>query len=377
MPLRPVSNCAHRGFARYVAVALAAFMLLSVTACNPNRGNRAGGGAIQLRGAGSTFIAPLMQKWTSEFNKTNPGVRADYQSTGSGAAIQGVQERTIDFGGSDAPLTDEAVIKSPDILHIPVVLGAVVVSHNLPGMSEPLRFSSDVLADIFLGNITRWDDARIRADNPNVSLPATEIGVVHRSDGSGTTDIFTDYLSKISPQWKTNVGRGTSVKWATGVGGKGNEGVTGVITQTPNTIGYIEYIYAKQRNLPIVLIKNRAGNFIAPSPESVANAATGALANTPEDLRVSVTDAEGAEAYPISGYVYVLAYREQSDAIKGKALVDFLWWTIHNGIPYARNLQYTPLPEEIVRRAEAKINSISASGRKLRQEPVAGSQEPE
>lgn len=352
-------------------------MLLGGAACNPNRGNRGGGGAIQLRGAGSTFIAPLMQKWTSEFNKTNPGVRADYQSTGSGAGIQGVQERTIDYGGSDAPLTDEALIKSPDILHIPVVLGAVVVSYNLPQMSEPLRFSPDVLADIFLGNITRWDDARIRADNPNVRLPSTEIGVVHRSDGSGTTDIFTDYLSKISPQWKERVGRGTSVKWATGVGGKGNEGVTGVITQTPDTIGYVEAIYAKQRNLPIALIKNRAGNFIAPSPESVANAALGTLADTPEDLRVSVTDSNGAEAYPISGYVYVLAYRNQSDAIKGKALVDFLWWAIHNGIPYSRALQYTPLPDEIVRRAEAKINSISANGRKLRQESVATGQESE
>ena len=196
MPLRPVCGYGqHHGFALYVAVALAVFMLLSGAACNPNRGNRGGGGAIQLRGAGSTFIAPLMQKWTSEFNKTNPGVRADYQSTGSGAGIQGVQERTIDYGGSDAPLTDEALIKSPDILHIPVVLGAVVVSYNLPQMSEPLRFSPDVLADIFLGNITRWDDARIRADNPNAALPSTEIGVVHRSDGSGTTDIFTDYLS--------------------------------------------------------------------------------------------------------------------------------------------------------------------------------------
>ncbi|MCP9493073.1 MAG: phosphate ABC transporter substrate-binding protein PstS [Pyrinomonadaceae bacterium MAG19_C2-C3] len=368
MSLRPVrARRPSHGTLRYVAVALAAFMLLGGAACNPNRGSGTGSGAIQLRGAGSTFIAPLMQKWTSEFNKTNPGVRADYQSTGSGAAIQGVQERTIDFGGSDAPMTDEALIKSPDILHIPVVLGAVVISYNLPQMSEPLRFSPDVLADIFLGNITRWDDARIRADNPNVSLPATEIGVVHRSDGSGTTDIFTDYLSKVSPQWKAQVGRGTSVKWATGVGGKGNEGVTGVITQTPNTIGYVEAIYAKQRNLPIALIKNRAGNFVLPSPESVANAAIGALPDTPEDLRVSVTDSNGAEAYPIAGYTYVLAYRNQSDSLKGKALVDFLWWAIHNGIPYSRALEYTPLPDEMVRRAEAKINSISAGGRSLRQ----------
>ncbi len=354
---------------RFAFVLSLILVVAFVSACSPNNnagsGGTASGGRVELKGAGSSFIAPLMQKWMSEYNKTNQNVRTDYQSTGSGAGIQGVQERTIDFGASDAPLTDEAVAKSPDVLHIPVVLGSVVISYNLPNVSAPLRFSPDVLADIFLGKITRWDDARIKADNPNVALPNEEIVVAHRSDGSGTTDIFTDYLSKVSPAWKEVSGRGTSVKWATGVGGKGNEGVTGVLRQTPNSIGYVEYIYAKQNNLPIALIKNRAGNFIAPSAQTVSNAAS-AMTQTPDDLRLSITDATGADAYPISGYVYVLADRDQRDAAKGKALVDFLWWTLHNGNGYANDLQYTPVVGDVLTKAEAKINSMTSGGQALR-----------
>lgn len=347
----------NRSFFTFVIFALCCLSL----SCNPNRnyfsGEASTGGRISLRGAGSSFVAPLMQKWTAVYNTQNANSRVDYQSTGSGAGIQGVQEKTLDFGASDAPLTDEAQKKTPDLMHIPVALGAVVISYNLPELKEPLRLAPDVLADIFLGEITRWDDARIKADNPNAPLASQEISVAHRSDGSGTTDIFTDYLSKISPQWKQQVGRGTSVKWAAGTGGKGNEGVTGLIRNTPYTVGYIEYIYAKKNDLPVALLKNRSGNFIAPTLENVLVAAREQAAEAPEDLRISITDAVGANAYPLAGYTYVLAYRGQQGA-NAKVLAEFLTWSLHDGSMYAAQLQYAPLPGEIVKRAEEKIKQI-------------------
>jgi len=252
-----------------------------------------------------------------------------------------------------------------EIIHVPTVLGAVVLTYNLQGVSQPLRFSPATIADIFLGNVKKWNDEKIKQDNPGVSLPDADITVVHRSDGSGTTFVFTDYLSKVSDEWKQKVGANKTPQWPVGQGGKGNEGVTGMIKQQPNTIGYVELAYAKQNNLPVALVKNAAGNFMEPTIEAVTAAAADSVALTPEDLRVSIVNSQGAQSYPISSYTYILVYREQRDAVKGKALADFLWWGIHDGESFASSLQYAPLPAEIVRRAEAKINSIVSNGKPL------------
>ena len=355
--------------ARSLFTLLLASILSFAVGCSGERGG-AGPGAgapIRLQGAGATFPNPLYQKWLSEYGKINPNIRIDYQSIGSGGGIKQIKEQTVDFGATDSPMKDEDLKGAPgEIIHIPTVLGAVVITYNLQGISQPLRFSPDVVADIFLGKIKRWDDARIKADNANASLPAADITVVHRSDGSGTSAVFTDYLSKVSPEWKEKVGAGTSPNWPAGLGGKGNEGVTGQVKQTPNTVGYVELAYAVQNKLPVALLKNSSGNFVEPSLDAVTAAAAESIATTPEDLRVSVTNAAGASAYPISSYTYILAYKEQKDAVKGKALVDFLWWGIHDGERFAKDLQYAPLPAEIVKRAEAKINAITQGGKPLR-----------
>jgi phosphate transport system substrate-binding protein len=349
-------------------LALSALSLITaMIACTGGaNSNGAGASAVKLQGAGATFPNPLYQKWISEYGKQHPNFKIDYQSIGSGGGIKQIKEQTIDFGASDSPMSDEDLKSAPgEILHIPTVLGAVVLTYNLPGVDQTLRFSPDVIADIFLGKITKWNDPRVAAENPGVKLPAADISVVHRSDGSGTSAVFTDYLSKVSPEWKDKVGKGTSVQWPVGIGGKGNEGVTGQVKQTPNTIGYVELAYAVQNKLPVAVIKNRSGNFIEPSLDSVTAAAASALANTPDDLRVSITDPPGANTYPISSYTYILAYKEQKDPVKGKALVDYLWWAIHDGQKYAKDLQYAPLPDEIVKKAEAKINSITSGGKPL------------
>jgi phosphate transport system substrate-binding protein len=352
---------------RLAALMLLVCALVLAFGCSPGGSNSGGGGPVNLQGAGATFPNPLYQKWMSEYGKINKNVHIDYQSIGSGGGIKQIKDQTIDFGASDAPMKDDDLKSAPgEILHIPTVLGAVVLTYNLAGITQPLHFPPDVVADIFLGKIKRWDDARIKADNANVNLPATDITVVHRSDGSGTSAVFTDYLSKVSPEWKEKVGSGTSPNWPVGLGGKGNEGVTGQVKQTPNTIGYVELAYAVQNNLPYALIKNKAGQFVEPTLEAVTAAAAESVAATPEDLRVSITDAAGASVYPISSYTYILAYKEQKDEAKGKALVDFLWWGIHDGEGYAKELRYAPLPQEIVKRAEAKINSITAGGKPLR-----------
>jgi phosphate transport system substrate-binding protein len=340
-------------------------VFLSSLACNGG-----GGGAnssVSLQGAGATFPNPLYQKWLSEYGKLHSNVRIDYQSIGSGGGIKQLKEQTVDFGASDAPMKDEDLKSAPgEVLHIPTVLGAVVITYNLEGVSQTLKFSSDVVADIFLGKITKWNDARIAADNAGVTLPANSITVVTRSDGSGTSAVFTDYLSKVSPEWKEKVGAGTSPRWPVGISGKGNEGVTGQVKKTPDTIGYVELVYAVQNKLPVAQIKNAGGDFIDPSIDAVSAAAAASAANTPDDLRVSITNAAGPQAYPISSYTYILVYKEQRDAAKGKALVDFLWWGIHDGETFAKDLQYAPLPADIVKRAEAKINSITTGGKPLR-----------
>ena len=348
-------------------ISLLALLVASFSCSGGGTGTDAGG-VVQLQGAGATFPNPLYQKWLSEYGKLRPNVRIDYQSIGSGGGIKQIQAQTVDFGASDAPMKDEDLKAAPgEILHIPTVLGAVVLTYNLPGMSQPLRFAPDVIADIFLGRIKKWNDPRIKADNPNANLQATDVVVVHRSDGSGTSAVFTDYLSKVSEEWKTKVGTGTSPNWPVGVGGKGNEGVTGQIKNTPNTIGYVELAYASKNNLPVALIKNKAGQFMEPSFDAVTAAAAESVANTPEDLRVSIVDAAGQQAYPISSYTYILAYKDQNNAAKGKALVDFLWWGIHDGEQFAKDLQYAPLPPEIVKRAETKLNSMTSGGQPLRQ----------
>jgi phosphate transport system substrate-binding protein len=351
---------------RITAVFLFESFVLFAFACSGS-GPGTGGGPISLQGAGATFPNPLYQKWVSEYGKLHPNVRIDYQSIGSGGGIKQIQAQTVDFGASDAPMTDDDLKAAPgEIIHIPTVLGAVVVTYNVPSITQPLHFSPEVIADIFLGKIKKWDDQRIKQDNAGASLPATDITVVHRAESSGTTFVFTDYLAKVSPEWKSTVGADKQPKWPVGQGGKGNEGVTGQIKQQPNTIGYVELAYAVQNKLPVALVKNGSGKFVEPSIDAVTAAAASTSAQTPQDLRVSITNATGENAYPISSYTYILAYKNQKNAEKGKALVDFLWWGIHDGEQFARDLQYAPLPKEIVTRAETKINSITSGGKPLR-----------
>lgn len=348
-----------------VAVVAILVVVFGSLACNG--GGPGASSTVSLQGAGATFPNPLYQKWLSEYGKLHANVRIDYQSIGSGGGIKQLKEQTVDFGASDAPMKDEDLKSaSGEILHIPTVLGAVVLTYNLEGVTQTLKFSPEVIADIFLGKITKWNDPKIAADNAGVTFPATDITPVYRSDGSGTSAVFTDYLSKVSPEWKEKVGSGTSLSWPKGIGGKGNEGVTGQVKKTPNTIGYVELAYAVQNKLPVAQVKNASGNFIAPSIEAVTMAASASAANTPDDLRVSITNAAGPSAYPISSYTYILVYKDQKDAAKGKALVDFLWWGIHDGEAFAETLEYAPLPPDIVKKAEAKINSITAGGKALR-----------
>jgi len=338
---------------------------IAFAACSGGAPNSSG--PVDLRGAGATFPNPLYQKWVNEYGKLHADVKIDYQSIGSGGGIKQIQARTIDFGASDAPMSDADLKASPaEIVHIPTVLGAVVITYNVPSLNQPLRFSSDVIAGIFLGKITKWDDQQIKNDNPGVGLPSADITVVHRAEASGTSYVFADYLSKVSPEWKEKVGTDKSPKWPVGQGGKGNEGVTGQIKQQPNTIGYVELAYAVQNHLPVALIKNASGKFVEPTIDAVTAAAAATSAETPDDLRVSITNASGDAAYPIASYTYILAYKDQPDARKGKALVDYLWWGIHDGEQFAKDLQYAPLPAEIVKRAESKINSIVSAGQPLR-----------
>ena len=322
---------------------------------------------ITLQGAGATFPNPLYQKWLSEYGKLHSNVNIDYQSIGSGGGIKQIQAQTVDFGASDAPMTDAELQASPgELVHIPTALGAVVITYNVPGITKPLNLSAEVIADIFLGKIKKWDDPKLKQDNPGATLPAADIAVVHRADSSGTTYVFTDYLSKVSAEWKSKVGADKAPKWPVGQGGKGNEGVTGQIKQQPNTVGYVELAYADQNKLPVALIKNAGGKFVEPSIDAVTAAAAAASASTPDDLRVSITNPTGDSVYPIASYTYILVYKQQKDPAKGKALVDFLWWGIHDGEQFAKALQYAPLPKEIVTRAETKINSITSGGQPLR-----------
>lgn len=355
---------------RIASALLVLSLVLLSFGCSGNSGGGSGGagGSIRLNGMGATFPKPIYDKWVSEYGKLNANIQIDYQSQGSGAGIKGIQAQTIDFGASDAPMSDaDLKASSGEILHIPTVLGAVVITYNLAGVAQPLQFSPETLADIFLGKIKRWDDDKIKADNAGIQLPAQEIRVVYRADASGTSAVFTEYLSTISPEWKEKVGADKSPKWPVGQGGKGNEGVMGQIKQQPNTIGYTELTYALTSKLPVAKIKNSAGKYVDPSLEAITAAAAESVSKMPPDLRASIVNAAGESAYPISSYTYILAYKDQKDATKGKALVDFLWWAIHDGKNFAKDLHYAPLPDDVVKRAEEKINSISSGGKALRQ----------
>jgi phosphate transport system substrate-binding protein len=346
-----------------LATALLAFAGIS---CGGSSNNPSA--TVKLQGAGATFPNPLYQKWFSQYNNSHPNVKFDYQSIGSGGGIKQISEKTIDFGGSDAPMRDEELKTAKgEILHIPTVLGAVVITYNLPFEMTELKLTPEAIAGIFLGSIKKWNDPLIASSNPGVNLPASDINLVHRSDGSGTTFVFTDYLSKVSARWREKVGAGTAVNWPAGLGAKGNEGVTAQVKQTPNSMGYVELIYAEQNKLPYAAIKNLAGEFVRPSLDSITAAAAGAAAQMPDDLRISITNAPGENAYPISSFTYILVYKEQQDQAKGKALVDFLWWAIHDGQKIARDLLYAPLPKAVVEKAEQKIISINYQGKSLRQ----------
>jgi phosphate transport system substrate-binding protein len=306
--------------------------------------------AQQINGAGATFPFPIYSKWFSEYNKLHPDIQINYQSLGSGAGIRQMTARTVFFGASDGPMTDEQLLAAPGrILHFPTVLGAVVPIYNIAGVSAELKFTGPLLADIFLGRVAKWNDPAIRKLNPGVSLPADDIVVVHRSDGSGTTYIFCDYLAKVSPDWKKTVGIATSVNWPVGLGGKGNEGVSGLVKQTPGAIGYVELIYALQTKIPYGSVENMSGSFVRATPDGVTAAAAGAAAQMPADFRVSITNAPGANAYPISSFTWLLFYESPKDQQAAKTMVDFMRWALTDGQKYCKDLGYAPLPAGVVK----------------------------
>jgi len=318
--------------------------------------------ALLINGAGATFPNPIYSKWFNDFHKAN-GTQINYQPVGSGAGIKQVTEGTVDFGATDGPMNDEQIKayrakNGAGILHFPTVLGAVVPTYNVPGVNAPLNFTPEALAGIFLGRVSKWNDPTIANANKGVNLPGNDIVVIHRSDGSGTTYIWTDYLSKVSGDWKDKVSKGTSVNWPVGLGGKGNEGVTGLIKQTPNSIGYVELIYAAQNKVPYGAVKNSAGTFVSADLASVTEAAVGAVKTMPEDFRVSITNAPGKTAYPISSFTWLLIPEKFKDAGKRDALKKFLTWAITDGQGSAENLSYAKLPKEVVDKELKAINKV-------------------
>jgi len=312
-----------------------------------------------INGAGATFPYPLYSKWFSEYAKIDTSVKFNYQSIGSGGGIKQITAQTVDFGASDKFLSDAELAAAPGkLLHIPTVMGAVVVTYNLPGIPKGLKLNSEDVANIFLGKITKWNDKKIADDNPGVNLPDKAIIVVHRSDGSGTTSIFTDYLSGVNSDWAAKVGKGASVKWPVGLGGKGNEGVAGQIKTTQYTIGYVELAYAFENKLPYATLKNKAGAFVEPSIKTTSAAAAAAIKNMPADYRISLVNQPAKDAYPIVGFTWLLVYQDQKDKTKGKKLVEFLNWSLHKGQKMAAPMLYAPLPESVVKMVEKTIKSI-------------------
>ena len=320
---------------------------------------------VDLTGAGATFPNPIYTAWTHAYDLATK-VKVNYQSIGSGGGIRQISEQTVDFGATDGPMSDEELAKAKGgaIMHFPTVLGADVMIYNVPEITQPLKLTGSVIADIFLGKITKWNDTRLATLNAGVRLPSADILVVHRSDGSGTTYIFTDYLAAVSPEWSTIVGKGKEVKWPVGLGAKGNEGVAGQVKQTPGSIGYTELTYARQNKLPYAHVQNAAGKFVEPTIESITAAAAGVKLPPTTDYRVSIVNAAGADAYPISSFTWLLVYRTQTDPTKGKKLKDFMRWFYAEGQKFAPALDYGPLPAALTKRLMARLDSIQVSGTK-------------
>lgn len=347
-------------------IAGAGVLALLAACAGENKGSAGGTTAavatssgVDLNGAGATFPQPIYNKWFSDY-AVKTGVKINYQSIGSGGGIRQLSEGTVDFGATDSPMSDEDMSKAKGgpIMHFPTVLGAVVITYNVPGLSQPLKLTGPVIADIFSGKITKWNDPRIATLNPGAPLPASDILVVHRSDGSGTTFVFSDYLAAVSLAWAKSPGKGKELQWPAGIGAKGNEGVAGQVKQTPGSVGYVELAYARQNRLPYAHIRNAAGQFVEPSIQSVTSAAEGNLAKTPPDYRVSIVNAAGAASYPISSYTWLLVYRNQTDSVKARKLKNFLRWALTDGEQLAPALDYAPLPGAISQRLSTRIDSI-------------------
>jgi phosphate transport system substrate-binding protein len=322
--------------------------------------------AQDLTGAGATFPNPIYSKWFSDY-AANTGVKINYQPIGSGGGIRQLSEQTVDFGATDAPMSDEELAKAKGgpVMHVPTVLGAVVITYNVPGITKTLRLDGTTLADIFLGKITKWNDPRIATVNNGLKLPATDILVVHRSDGSGTSYVFTEYLASVSPAWSAKPGKGKEVQWPVGIGGRGNEGVTGQVRQIPGSIGYVELAYAKQNKLAYADIKNAAGVFVTPTIDAVTAAAAGAVAKLPPntDYRVSIVNAAGKDAYPISSFTWLLVYRHQADAAKGKKLLAFVRWALTEGEKSAASLDYAPLPAIMAKQLLKRLDTVALAAK--------------
>jgi phosphate transport system substrate-binding protein len=335
---------------------------LTLVGCGSGGSDRPSGEpaqVIQINGAGATFPSPIYSKWFDEYHKLHPNVQINYQPVGSGAGIRQLVNQTVFFGATDGPMTDEQQQGAPGkVLHLPTVLGAVVPVYRIDKVDTQLKFSGQVLADIFLGKITRWNDPAIAKLNAGVALPDSNITVVHRSDGSGTTYIWADYLAKVSPEWKSKVGVGTSPSWPVGVGGKGNEGVSGLVTQTPGSIGYIELVYALQNKIDHGQVQNATGEFVTASAESVTAAAAAAAPTMPADFRVSITNAEGVGAYPISSFTWLLFYENPTDKTHAKTMVDFMRWALTDGQKFATELRYASLPTAVVQLEMVALDTI-------------------
>jgi phosphate transport system substrate-binding protein len=337
-------------------------MLAAASACLVVLGAGLAAQTVRINGAGATFPNPIYSKWFDEYGKLHPNVEINYQSVGSGAGIQQVSKQTVFFGATDGPMTKDQLLAAPGaLMHFPTVLGAVVPIYNIPNVTAELKFSGLVLADIFLGKITKWNDPAIAKLNPGVTLPGSDITVVHRSDGSGTTYIWVDYLSKVSPEFMKRVGVNGSVNWPTGVGGKGNEGVSGLVRQTPGSLGYVELIYALQAKISYGAVQNMAGEFVKASVQAVTAAAAEAAAKMPSDFRVSITNAPGKGVYPISSFTWLLLYENHKDKAQAKAMVDFMKWALTDGQKYCADLGYAPLPEAVVKMEQAALAKIKVS----------------
>ena len=342
------------------ALAVTVALVGILAACTQEKSGTSTSGSVTLNAAGATFPYPIYSKWFNEYRKLHPGVTINYQSIGSGGGIRQLSAGTVDFGASDMPLKDDLMQKlNLHITQFPTVLGAVVPSYNIPGVKATLKFTPAALAGIYLGKITEWSDPEIRKNNPGVNLPAKNITVVHRSDGSGTTYVWTDYLSKVSSEWKSKVGSNTSVQWPVGLGGKGNEGVAGVVKQTPYSIGYVELIYALQNNMSYGLVQNSSGNFVKASLETAKDAAAGAASEMQKDVRISITNPPGKDAYPICSFTYLLIPDHIADAAKRNAIKGFLRWMLKDGQGMVESLDYGQLPESVKQINEQHISLIS------------------